>query len=466
MKSADRQLHERFMAALEEHRMLEGCSRPLVALSGGADSTALLLLLAELAEERGLSVAAFHLNHMLRGREADRDEAFCASLCESRGIPLHVERVDVAALARDLHKGIEETARSLRYAAVRRLCTAHHYDCAAFAHNADDNIETLLFRLARGSSLRGMRGIPPLRYEGDCRIIRPLITCEKQLIRDALTERGQRWVEDSTNGDTTYTRNRIRCEIIPLLKSINPALTDSITTFAKAAGRDDDALTSLADAHSPTEGRRALAALPDALLSRLLTRAWDEQKNGGQLTSRHLDDMMRLLRSDTPRASLSLPGRVRFTLERDSLSFTADMKQESETPPPVLLREGANRLPGGALLYAFPTAREAAFAKDINTAINIYKLAISESLDSDKIKGAVYIRTKEEGDRIFCGGMHHKVKTLFSDRKIPLARRRLYPILCDEMGILLIPGIACRDGAAVTADTETPLALRYFAPEA
>ena len=186
---------------ISDYMMLETGENVLVALSGGADSAALLLSLREL----GYSVRAFHLNHCLRGAESDRDEAFCRRLCEKLGVELTVERVDIAAAAGD--SAVEETARRIRYA---RLEHAAHGAKIAVAHNADDNLETMLFHLVRGTGAKGLTGIPPVRG----RIIRPLIEVERREIEAFLRERGQDFVTDSTNADTVYTRNRLRQEVV------------------------------------------------------------------------------------------------------------------------------------------------------------------------------------------------------------------------------------------------------------
>ena len=194
---------------ISDYMMLETGENVLVALSGGADSAALLLSLREL----GYPVRAFHLNHCLRGAESDRDEAFCRRLCEKLGVELTVERVDIAAAAGD--SAVEETARRIRYA---RLEHAAHGVKIAVAHNADDNLETMLFHLVRGTGAKGLTGIPPVRG----RIIRPLIEVERREIEAFLRERGQDFVTDSTNADTAYTRNRLRQEVVPVLRELNP----------------------------------------------------------------------------------------------------------------------------------------------------------------------------------------------------------------------------------------------------
>ena len=184
----------------------------LVALSGGADSVALLRVLREL----GYAVRAFHLNHCLRGAESDRDEAFCRTLCAQLGVELTVERVDVAAAAREQSKGVEETARRIRYA---RLHDAAQGAKIATAHTADDNLETMLFHLVRGTGPKGLAGIPPVRGQ----IIRPLLQVERAQVETYLASLGQDYVTDSTNMDETYTRNRIRHTVVPALWAIQPS---------------------------------------------------------------------------------------------------------------------------------------------------------------------------------------------------------------------------------------------------
>ena len=196
---------------IEDYHMLSPGEPVLAALSGGADSVALLRALLAL----GYSVRAFHLNHCLRGAESDRDETFCRALCERLGVPLTVERIDVRA--QTAGEGIEAAARRIRY---ERLVAAAQGAKIATAHTADDNLETMLFHLARGTGPKGLAGIPPVR--GD--IIRPLIGAERAQVEAYLAELGQDFVTDSTNLSGDYTRNRIRHEVVPVLRQLNPSV--------------------------------------------------------------------------------------------------------------------------------------------------------------------------------------------------------------------------------------------------
>ncbi len=230
---------------IEDYHMLNPGEPVLAALSGGADSVALLRALLAL----GYPVRAFHLNHCLRGAESDRDEAFCRALCERLGVPLTVERIDVGA--QTAGEGIEAAARRIRY---ERLVAAAQGAKIATAHTADDNLETMLFHLARGTGPKGLAGIPPVR--GD--IIRPLIGAERAQVEAYLSELGQDFVTDSTNLSDDYTRNRIRHEVVPCCgSSTHRCAARRRGSAACAAGRGVSARAggSLSDARGAA-GRR------------------------------------------------------------------------------------------------------------------------------------------------------------------------------------------------------------------
>ncbi len=215
---------EKLKSTIKEYDLLPDYGEVTVALSGGADSTALLLGLKEL----GYRVKAVHVNHNLRGEESDRDQAFCCDLCEKTGVPLVIESVDVKAYSEANKLSTEEAARDLRYAAIRR-----HSACPiATAHNLNDCFETTLFNLVRGTSLGGLLGIPPKRDD----IIRPLINITRQEIISYLESKNQPWVEDSTNKIPDCTRNIIRLEIVPKLLEINPGLYKTYKSFLVTTG--------------------------------------------------------------------------------------------------------------------------------------------------------------------------------------------------------------------------------------
>ena len=223
--------------------MLPSGARVLCAVSGGADSMCLLQLLHGLEEERGIRVFAAHFEHGLRGEESLRDMAFVENWCREQKIPCLAERGDTRALAEKEHLGLEEAARKLRYAFLERA--ADHFGCdrIATAHTADDNAETVLLNLVRGSGTKGLGGIPPRRGN----IVRPLLETDRAEIEAYLKAQGVPHVEDSSNESLDFSRNRLRREILPLLREMNPALNDALGRTAALLRRDDSFLRGLAE---------------------------------------------------------------------------------------------------------------------------------------------------------------------------------------------------------------------------
>lgn len=231
---------KRVKAFIEERRLLTDGDTVIVALSGGADSVTLLYLLIALKEEYNLSIQAAHLNHGIRGEEAERDEAFVRELCDSLQVPLCVRRMDIPAIARDSGKSEELCGREARYAFFEEL-SAEYGAKIATAHNRDDLAETVLWNLVRGAGLSGLSGIPAMRGV----IIRPLLSCTRAEIEAYCAENDLRYITDSTNLTPLYTRNKIRLQVMPLLKELNPAADGNIARMAELTREADDYLRNI-----------------------------------------------------------------------------------------------------------------------------------------------------------------------------------------------------------------------------
>ena len=289
---------------IEQYGMIPDGARVLCGLSGGADSVSLLLCLHEL----GYDVCACHVNHGLRGAQADADEAFCRTLCAAHDIPFAAVRCDAAAEAVKRGQSVETAARALRYDFFARCAREFGAARIATAHTADDNLETMLFHLIRGTGAAGLAGIPPVRGA----IIRPLIAVERRQVEDDLRARGQDWRTDATNLDDSCTRNRIRHHVIPALRAIEPQAARHAVQTAALLRQDNACLDALAQQW--TDGAQiaaqALLKLPDALAARAV-RAMLEQADVpmGEITHRHIHAVRAL--AHKKRGSVSLPGRFR-----------------------------------------------------------------------------------------------------------------------------------------------------------
>ena len=225
------------LETIKEYDMLPQGSRVIVGFSGGADSVALLSFLYELQQELDLKLLACHINHQLRGDEAQRDEEFCRKFCAERGIELHVFREDIASAAKQAGKSIEEYAREVRYERFQQLCSSEK-DRIATAHNANDLAETILFHVARGTGIKGLIGIPAVRGN----IIRPLLFCSREQIEAYCNEKALPFVTDSSNLSDEFSRNRLRHHVVPQLELVNPSFVKSAARLSKQATLEEDYL--------------------------------------------------------------------------------------------------------------------------------------------------------------------------------------------------------------------------------
>lgn len=308
-------------------RTLRGGKRVCAALSGGADSTALLRVLKELGGELSLELSACHLNHGLRGDESDRDEEFCRRLCDNLNIPLYTRKIDVRVLA-EKHESSEETARRVRYSFFEDALGFFGAELLATAHTQSDNSETVLLNLLRGTGLRGLCGIPRERGLGEFRIIRPLLDCSKDEICGYLASLGQGYVTDSSNLREDYTRNKIRLRVLPELRGINPSADAVIARMSGLLREDEELLDSLVQKalDEAREGRGwnalSLSALPEALKKRAVKSILS---NGGiEPSALRIDTAAKLL---VKRSARYNPCKDHFFTIRKGICFVENIKQ-------------------------------------------------------------------------------------------------------------------------------------------
>lgn len=407
----------------------------LVGLSGGADSVMLLSFLIEYKKQKALSfpIAAVHVNHCIRGEEAERDEFFCKKLCEELEVELFVEKIDVPSLAKTSGKGLEEAAREARYSVFEDIIQGRNdISAIAVAHNRSDNAETVLFNILRGSGAKGASGIRPVRDN----ILRPLIRVAKADILAALDIAEISYVTDSTNQSSEYTRNYLRNEVIPALQRITPEPEKMLSRFADNMRSDDDFIT--LQAKDFLRGRKEiknceLRALHYSLFVRVLGEMASFANAG--ISSQIASDIYKILDKDN--FNYSLIGEASFSCERGICKIT---RNDDEKPDYLFkLENGTNSL--SEFHSDFLLVKE----KVEKTYLNIYKISIQANLSSAIISGSLHLRPKKDGDTVFYSGMTHKLKKLFSDRKIPPSKRALIPILCDDKGVVWVPGFGVRD---------------------
>lgn len=422
---------EGMYALIEEYGMIPPNSTVICALSGGADSVCLLFLLHEYQYITPFTLVAAHYNHHLRGEESDRDERFVRELVAQRfgprntpglelpGVELIVGHGDVAAEAKKRKQGIEETAREMRYAFLQETAKKLGSALIATAHNADDNAETLLLHLVRGTGLQGLTGISP--KQGN--LIRPMLTTDRQWIEQYLKICALPHVEDSSNSDQRYTRNRIRAQIMPVLRELNPRFALSATTAARFLREDNDYLNAQAALISAQAIRETQEiSIPAALIAEAphpiavrVVRQLMTQLNGGvwDCAAPHLEDIISLCQRSNPSAVLYLPHGLIARREYDTLVLTtrADAGPLWTAFSPV---EGLNPVPGtgwGLVLEGPPWP-------------------------------GLTVRSRQTGDAVTLPNGHTRsLKKLFIDRKIPRADRDTIPIAADSDGVIAVAGL-------------------------
>jgi len=423
-------------------------ARLLTGLSGGADSVCLLTVLYALSEKHGFSVAACHINHMIRGAEADRDEAFARELCKKLGIPFYSESFDVPRIAQDTKKGLEEAARDVRYGYFRRLCDSGVADYVATAHTASDNAETILLNITRGCGLSGLCGIPVKRDN----IIRPLIAVAREDIENFLESIGQDYVTDSTNLEDDCSRNIIRHRVIPELRGINSAFIRQLSKLSELADRENDYLDGIA-MMKRTDCIHELAKLDHVLLSRIIGAMYRE-KTGNLPGMAHIDMLCAQIKKSAEtnngeKRCFRLPGGITAIFECGRLRFSFSDEHEEYEEYSFEPISGINTFCGGKMIavYHENCKQNEKFCDKLEYNKNIYSLFMETKLFSDIIRGKICLRSGKPGDRIKISGMSKDIRKMYSAKKIPTALRKYLPRITDsETGeILSLPYVGLCD---------------------
>lgn len=406
-----------------------------VALSGGADSVCLLHSLSEISKTKGFEVSAVHINHHIRGDEADRDAGFCQNLCKKLDIPLKI--FDVFVL-KEAHKGesVETAARRLRYDVFSQIKA----DYIATAHNADDSLETFLINFCRGTGLKGLTGIPDLRE----RFIRPLNYCSKEDILAYILENGLEYVTDSTNLENDYTRNKIRNKIIPLIKEFSPEIVDISVRNIKLLKTDSDFLDQQAN------------------------KLWGEVfcENKGLTVEKLLSAHKAIATRVLLRYVYEVTGRYPDNFHLELLLNLCERKNSSED-----LFEGyIARVKKGLLFvekndfFEFSVKTELISAENFKNQTKINKLLLKNAIDYDKIIGKLVIRTRIPNDRLRpCGrGLSKPVRRLQAEANIDVHLRQMAPVAADSSGILWGYKIGTDQRVCVDENTKNVLIFKVY----
>jgi len=445
-------LAEKVRALIIKEKLISKGDNVLVGVSGGIDSTVLLHILVSVHKRLACTIGVAHINHLLRGEESERDEAFVAELARSYGLPYHVKKIDVKGYAKTHGMSLQHAARDMRYSFFQEIAEKHSYNKIAIAHTADDQVETFILRMVKGTGIRGLQSIPLKRDT----IIRPLLTSYRSEIAAYAHRYAIRFVEDSSNRKTMYERNFIRQEILPHMEKVNPRFREKIIDLLDDLSIINEFLnTQVADFLETTrlkmEDGIVLAAdelngLDGETRFRVLSNILMTMKKGYIPVRQHIRLIEKILRGRKPNLSITLPHGIRVKKSYNRVRFTHRL-EEPVIEDIVPIREGINTItPFNLTLHVMEeVTRPTEFLPDHYCAY----------FDKDKI-GNLYMRTFRYGDRFVPLGMPGavKVKDFFISRKIPQEKRRHIPLLLSENDIIWVVGFRIDDRYKITEKTQ------------
>ena len=420
---------------------LEANTPVLLAFSGGADSVALLDMMQK--EYPNTPILLTHVNHGIRGDEALRDRAFCEQVAKERGIEIVILDVDVPALAKEKGQSLEEAAREVRYAFFADLMQERNIPLLLTAHHADDHLETVLFRLSRGTGLAGLCGIAPIRPFAKGYLVRPLLGFTKQEILNYCAQSKLAFVTDSTNTDTAYARNRIRAEVLPVLESLYADAAHRAVRMSADLSEDESLLFGIATAFAEqniAKGTISIKALREAhsAIRRRALQIWFEKERGTTLEAVHLQALTELVMSGDTVARVALPTEVSaYCTAKGRLALTKTKPQSvGEYTLPLTLGETKIQVTDISIVIT-PLSTTAAENSTDNSLVLVGEW--------NELKNTLTWRNRREGDVILLGKMHRQVRRLWAARGIPTEWRQALPLLCQGEEIVWAPFVGMSD---------------------
>jgi tRNA(Ile)-lysidine synthase len=495
-------LTRRLLESLGRAAMLRAGERVGVGVSGGADSVGLLLLLLELREKLGIVLSVAHLNHKLRGTAAEADERFVRKLAAKRGLEFYGENLDVVGRAKREKVNLEDAGRRARYEFFARLVAEGKVDCVAVAHTADDQAETVLAHIFRGTGLAGLGGIHPETES----VVRPLLGVRRAELRSYLRAKKQKWREDATNQDTTRMRARIRKKLLPLLeKQFQSGVVEHLVSLAEFAREDEEFLELLAREHcevlarrTKIDGRISVRDLlrpikgqklytegtestedterknPEALTKRILRRLIEERKSGtGQISAQHIAAVLELARSGENGKVVQLPGGVDVRRERNELVFRGN------SPRPARRSEGKrgaektsaveyeykidfDNLRNGDVSLRVPQVQCVFRLRVIDWAVKRGETSQTGAVvDRDRLRLPLVLRNWRFGDKLQPAGHQkaHKLKRLLNEKRVSRWEREGWPVLTSGGVLVWARGFPVAAEFAATEGTRTGILI-------
>ena len=433
---------------IEKKELFKRREGVLIACSGGADSVVMTEILRTLAPAYSWRLVVCHVNHHIRGREAQEDALWVGNFCRVRGLEYCIENVDAPKYAAENSCSLEEAARIVRYRALNKVAEEKNMSAIAVAHNMEDNAETVLMNILRGSGMSGLTGIGE---KLGC-IVRPLLHISRQEIEDFARVHKLTYRTDSSNKNKKYLRNKVRLELFPSLKKYNPEIITGLCKMAGLLKKDAAFLDKLAYSEFLKAMERKpdglqfsltkMKELDDAILSRVLLFAVKSilaDVNGSYISNRHIVKTVELVREGKTGATLELPGNLKIKKDYKDLLFSLLPFAQKEKPKLV---EQVLPIPGRIILSDGRILRASLFR---GTKPSIFS-ANKAVFPAHVAKGSLSVRGRANGD-LFCPsgmrGQKQKLKDFFINNKIPAEQRDSIPLVFDQEGLLWVAGLRC-----------------------
>ena len=435
-------MKQKVIDTILSNNLLDNGDSVVIGLSGGADSVCLAIVLKQLQDEFALKIKAVHINHMLRGEESNRDMLFCKNFCEKNDIEFVCYEIDVKSDAKKHSMGIEEYARKIRYECFEKECNGGKI---ATAHNLDDVAETLIFNIARGTGVSGLCSIPVKRDN----IIRPLIDVSRFEIEDFLKQKNQNFVTDSTNLTDDYSRNKIRHNIVPILKEINPAFLKSVKRLTQSAKRSSDFFNNLVDEMLKTSAcANELNTLDDALLFEYVKKFLD--KNNILVDNYHINECVNVIKNG---GRCQLPKG--FLFENKNGEIIVKKSENSQIENFEMSFNLSAKTPYNKYDAKILNIDEFKKSK------NVYNLFLNNAIDYDKICQGLIIRNRRAGDKIYLKNrkVNKLLKSVYNELKISSDVRDKLAVITDGEKIIWAENVGVSADYAINKTTETVLII-------
>ncbi|RQD67074.1 MAG: tRNA lysidine(34) synthetase TilS [Tindallia sp. MSAO_Bac2] len=464
-------MKESIIEKIKKTKLIKSGDTILVGFSGGPDSVCLLTALHEIAESFSLTIYAAHLNHNLRGMESNEDASFAVNFSRKHNIACVVKSIEVAEYASRTGVSLEMAGRICRYRFFEEVAEKIGIDKIAVGHHLNDQAETLLMNLIRGSGLEGLTGIPAVRKK----IIRPLIHCRREEIIDFCHRRNLPYRIDATNQETEFFRNKIRNRIIPDMETCQPSLMESMGRTIELLEQDRDYIEEVVEAKYQDAVRfkmlecisldyETVSKEHPAVASRILRRAYhDLEKTGQTVSFSHIKNVMENLRKGTYGKEYQLPGKIIVKLKTEEILFAAERYFENRAAEPDVSKDQTTlKIPGITHLLGSDSSIYCEVLR-VQKVSERNEGPYCQIFDQEKLPQELVVRTRSTGDRIKPLGMEgtKKLKDFFIDQKIPAEERDRIVLLAHENEIFWVVGHRISDRAKVTTDTQKVVRMQY-----